>query len=352
MGPRVAESHPAPAVAVAPLTPALEDRYAAFVAGHPDALVSYRLGYRDLLVDLLGCRPRYAVALRGQAVVGVMPLMSLDGPLGTVLNSLPYFGSNGAPLVADAAGGIALAAWYARETARAGVAAATVVANPLAALSPRLDHDLVDRRIAHVTPLPAGEEPEAEILAAIDGSARRNVAKARRRGTAVTVENDGFATLEGLHRSSMAAIGAQVKDPEFFSAVDRHFRPGTDYDLYVGRIDGAAAAALLVFYSAAAVDYYVPAVSPAHRSDQPMAAVLLAALTGAARRGLPRWNWGGSWPSHESLQRFKAKWGGIPREYRYETKLGDARLLEATPQQLLSAYPGFFVLPFSHLAGA
>jgi hypothetical protein len=353
MAARVAGPGPTLAVAVTPLTPGLELGYATFVAGRPDALISYTLGYRDLLVDVLGCEPRYAVALRGEAVVGVMPLMSLDGPLGQVLNSLPYFGSNGGPLADDPAARDALGAWYAREAQREGVVAATVVANPLAALSAAsLDPDLLDLRIAHVTPLAAGDDPKAAILAGIDGSARRNVAKAHRRGTTVAVENQGFAELEALHRSSMAAIGAQVKDPAFFRAVPRHFRPGAEYDLYIARIDGAPTAALLVFYCAVTVDYYVPAVSPDHRSDQPMAAILLEAMTAAAARGLERWNWGGSWPSHESLQRFKAKWGGIPRDYRYETKLNDEALLRATPQQLLAAYPGFFVVPFSHLAGA
>jgi len=167
----------------------------------------------------------------------------------------------------------------------------------------------------------------------------------------VSIENTNFEALETLHGRSMAAIGAQIKTPAFFEAVGRRFQPSAEYDIYVGRIDGEPVAALLILYCGGSVDYYVPAASPAHRSEQPMAAVLFEAMVEAARRGYSRWNWGGSWPSHETLQRFKAKWGGIATEYRYATKINDTRVLRATPDALLQAYPGFFVVPFSELIG-
>jgi hypothetical protein len=80
-----------------------------------------------------------------------------------------------------------------------------------------------------------------------------------------------------------------------------------------------------------------------------MAMILLAAMSEAARRGFTNWNWGGSWPSHESLQRFKAKWGGQPRRYRYATNVGNPGLVKSTKAELLEQYPGFFVVPFDSL---
>ena len=337
---------------VAALSAEHELAYARFVEGHPGALISYTLGYRDLLVDLLGCRPRYAVALRDDAVVGVMPLMSLTGQAGTVLNSLPYFGSNGGPLAADALACEALCTWYEREARADDVAAATVVTNPGTAREVRIAHDFVDLRIAHVTPLGGPGDPEARLLAMIAGSARRNVAKARRCGIEVAIENDGFGELEALHRRRMEEIGAPAKATAFFVAVPSHFRAGVDFDLYVARLGDEAIAALLVFFCGGSVDYYVPAFSPAHRSQQPLAAILIKAMSDAARDGRARWNWGGSTRSQHSLQRFKAKWGGVAHEYRYETKINDRALLRARPHDILTAYPGFYVVPFSCLAGS
>ena len=332
------------------LRPSLEAEYDDFVRRSPAALISYSLRYRDFLVELLGAEPQYAVALQDGRVVGVLPLLGLDGPMGRVLNSLPYFGSNGGPLTADPEAERALLTWYSAAAGDPAVAASTVIENPLSARSSKPAHDLTDLRIGHVTSLVDEHGPREDILASLEGSARRNVNKALRVGVKVTTENDDLDVLQSLHVRSMSAIGAQVKSPEFFAALGRHFRPGEDFDVYVARVDGEAVAALLVFYCGRSVDYYVPATSPEHRQLQPLAAILHQAMTHASHRGFEHWNWGGSWPSHESLQRFKAKWGGVRTEYRYWTKVNDTSLLSATPDALLDAYAGFFVIPFSALA--
>ncbi|MGH9265387.1 MAG: GNAT family N-acetyltransferase [Acidimicrobiales bacterium] len=337
------------AVDVVELGPDGEEAYEHFVAHHPHALIYHSLRFRDFLVDLLGAGPRYGVALGGGGVVGVLPVMAADGPYGTVLNSLPYFGSNGGVLVATPAARAALGAWYDRM-AGTGVAAATVVANPLDTGADPPVHDVADVRIGCMTPLSGEGDPDERLTALIDGSARRNVAKAGRSGVQVDVDNgSGFGPLEEMHRAGMDAIGGRAKSPEFFAAVQRCFRPGDDYDVYVARIGDEVVAALLVFWYGAAAEYYVPATRPDRRSEQPMAAILHRALVDAAARGLRWWNWGGSWVSQENLIRFKTKWGGIPREYRYWTRVNDGDLLAAEPGRLTEGYPGFFVVPYASL---
>jgi CelD/BcsL family acetyltransferase involved in cellulose biosynthesis len=343
-------------VQVDELAPGQDTAYEAFVATHPHALLYHSLRFRDFLVDLLGCRPQYGVARVGGEVVGVLPLASAPGRYGRVLNSLPYFGSNGGILAATGPAGsearAALAEWYDGCAAAPGVAAATLIANPLDPDGAAPAHDVADVRVGCMTPLEGAGDPEERLLAAIDGSARRNVAKARRSRVEVGVDNTAFADLERLHRDGMEAIGGRAKTPAFFAAVPRCFRAGEDFDLYVARLDGDVVAALLVFFYGSVAEYYVPATNADSRPAQPMAAILHAAMTDAMRRGLRLWNWGGSWVSQENLVRFKVKWGGRPREYRYWTKVTNPDVLTAEPSELLAAYPGFFVAPFSSLRGA
>lgn len=170
-------------------------------------------------------------------------------------------------------------------------------------------------------------------------------------GTAVAIENDAEWLLEKLHNQSMAAIGAEAKSSSFFDALPGHFRAGIDYDIFVARVDDAPVAALLIFYTGTAADYYLPAVLPESRAGQPMALVLKTAMLHAAERGITHWNSGGSPPGHETLQQFKAKWGGEPSEYRYWTKINDPALFSTTPSDLRSGYPGFFVVPYDRLDG-
>jgi lipid II:glycine glycyltransferase (peptidoglycan interpeptide bridge formation enzyme) len=131
--------------------------------------------------------------------------------------------------------------------------------------------------------------------------------------------------------------------------VPKLFEAGRDWDVYVARVDGTVAAALLLFYFGGTVEYFTPAVEVRFRQLQPLAAVLDRALADAAERGLARWNWGGTWLTQTSLHRFKRKWGAEEAEYRYHTQLNDRSLLEATPEELRERFPHFFVVPFAAL---
>ncbi len=341
----------APAVRVSAVRPQHEVAYEQFVTSHPDALVFYTLGYRNLLREVLGCRPRYAIASQQGRIVGVLPLMETDGPYGTVLNSLPYFGSNGGPLVTGPDACEALVSWYHEQLYDGNISAGTLITNPLAPPSKLPDHDLVQVKIGHVTSLPA-DPREADLLRVLDKSRRWDIRKAERLGIRVSIDNDAIPTLRELHERSMSAIGAEAKAPAFFTALPKHFRAGADYDIFVARLDGAAIAALLVFYTGTSVDYFMPAVPPESRERQPLALILKTAMLYAVERGCERWNWGGSPSAHTTLQRFKAKWGGQPMEYRAWIRINDPAIYSASVDRLRSSYPGFFVVPYDSLGGA
>lgn len=338
----------APPVRVRDLRPADAAAYERFVASHSGSLVFYTLRYRDLLQEVLDCRPRYAIAYEDDRVVGVLPLMETEGPYGTVLNSLPYYGSNGGPLASTSKAYEALIAWYHQRLHDCNAAAGTLISNPLAPPTELPEHDLVQVKIGHLTTLPT-DAREADLLEVVDKSGRRNIRKAERLGARVTIDNDAVTALRELHERSMAAIGAEAKAPAFFAALPEHFRAGTDYDIFVARVHGDVVAALLIFYTGTSVDYFVPAVPPESRERQPLALILKTAMLHAVERGCALWNWGGSPSTHTTLQRFKAKWGGQPIEYRVWTRVKEQALLSVGVDQLRSGYPGFFVVPYDQL---
>lgn len=88
-------------VRVIELESSREPDYSAFLQDHPAPLITYSLRYRDMLCELLGCEPHYAIAVADERIVGILPLMSFLGKFGRVLNSLPYFGSNGGALATE-----------------------------------------------------------------------------------------------------------------------------------------------------------------------------------------------------------------------------------------------------------
>lgn len=336
---------------VVDLTPDREDEYERFVHGHQAALLYYSLRFRDFLVSLLDCSPRYAVAVSGGKIAGALPLMAARGRYGQVLNSLPYYGSNGGVLAEGPDAAHALQEWYQSAATDNQVAAATVMANPFDADPVALAHDLVDERVSAVTRFDVEDsDPGAQVLDLIDSSARRNIRRAAASGVVVHLENQSFAELQSLHRASMEAAGGEAKGDSFFTQVPMHFSPDREYKLYVARMEGSPVAALLLFYYGDTVEYYVPALHPEYRPFQPMAAILHRAMADAIIAGFSRWNWGGSWLSHSGLIRFKSKWGGRTGSYRYWTKVNQQGILLRTPEELVREYPGFYVVPFSALA--
>lgn len=330
--------------------------YDDFLAQVDVALLYHTRSYKMLLERLLGCESQYWLAINQGKIEGVLPLMASHGPYGTVINSLPYYGSIGAVLARNRNAQELLINKYNEIINEKGVASATMVSNPFDhASSHGVDHDLTDIRIGQVTGLPNGsrEEVANEIFKIITGSARRNINKARRCGISVFVDNMAMDFLYRVHVDNIMSIGGKPKSRLFFDLIPKIFEAGKEYRIYIARIGtrGEPVAALLVFYFKETVEYFIPATIREYRGQQPMAAILWRAIRDAGTMGYRQWNWGGTWVSQEGVYRFKKKWGARDLEYRYFIKLNNKKILEENPGRLGGYYKDFYVVPFSALEG-
>lgn len=306
-----------------------------FLRGRPEALVYYSGSYRGLLVELLGAEDRTLVARDGDEIRGILPLLYRDG----VYNSLPYYGSNGGVLgEADP-----LLEAYRELATETGTVSSTVVSNPFAPAGPVPVHNLLDARLAHFTSL------VGDPLARVEPSARRNVRRAAAAGIEVRADPEALPGLYALHEQNIRALGGRPKSRAFFDLVGSRLAAGTEWQLFAAYRGGALVAGLLLLYFGRTVEYFTPAIDHDHRSDQPLAAILSTAVEDAAARGYERWNWGGTWPTQESLRRFKLKWGAEELSYSYFVQLNRPELLDSTPDELYARYGDFFVLPYSEL---
>jgi hypothetical protein len=322
----------------------------AFVDAHPDGLVYYTPQYRRFLLAVLGpeCHCLHRIARRGGEVSGILPLLAFDAPFGRVLNSLPFFGSNGGVLASDIESEAALLAEYEKLAHAPGIAGATWVPHPFVQKAVP-DCDVEDERIAQWTVLPNASDRDA-ILGLVEPSARRNVAKASRVGVSVHETEAGLPFLEEVHRANMAAIGGRSKPHAFFEELPRTMQFGRDWTLYIATLEERPIAGLLLFMAAGTVEYVMPAIIESEREAQPTAALLVTAMSDAARRGFKIWNWGGTWLSQDTVHRFKRKWGAQERRYRYAVTLNDRSLLNETAARLSGSCPGFYVVPYGMLS--
>jgi GNAT acetyltransferase-like protein len=325
------------------------EAYDRFIHSHPHSLFYHSWRYREFLQALIGCQDEYLVAIDRGNIHAALPLMRTAD--GRIYNSLPFFGTSAGIIAADTLGYRALAAAYNDIACRPSTTAATIVGSQF---GPRLDaellsHNLVDHRIAQLTPLPADGDRHDQLMAAFDASARRNVRKAQSSGVSIDIDAGEMPQLTQMHRAGMDAIGGTPKTDKFFALVPRFFCPHEDYDLYVARYEGAVIAALLLFYFGRTVEYFVPAVDPGHRPLQGLAYLIATAMADASARGFTWWNWGGTWTTQTGVYRFKKKWGAVERSYSYYTQLNDETLRTWPRERLLATWPSFFVFPFHAL---
>lgn len=333
------------------LTPDLYEAYERLLLTQPGSLLYQSVRYMDMLVELLGCRQRTLLAIRycGE-VAAALPLMSSEGPYGTVFNSLPFYGSNGGLIGNDPDACAILTNEYNAMVEDRNVAAATVIENPLLEAGARgFRHELIDERIGQFTPIEYPSEHARALMASFHYKTRNMIRKAEKLGIKVAAENDQLDFLFSVHEQNMAEIGGLPKPRRFFTMLDRFFRPGTDYRLYVARLEGEAVAAVLVFLFNRTAEYFTPVVRKEYRETQALSAAIFQAMCEASRGGMTWWNWGGTWLSQDGVYRFKSRWGTRDLGYRYYTSVRNPALLEAGRGDLLKGYPHFFTVPFSAL---
>lgn len=322
-----------------------------FLRGLPEAMLYHSPKYHQLLTDLLGCRQCGAAVIDGNDLLGIAPLMEIDGPHGRVLNSLPFFGSHGGLLAQNHDARRVLGEWYRELVAGNDVAAATMVENPLApetSIEGISDSYAVDR-IGQFTPLDHEKSVPEVLMASFHSKTRNMVRKAKSVGVTVKTDTESLDTLASIHRENMRAISAHPKPNRFFELIPQVFKEVEEWQCWVGLKDGEVAAALLVFHFNGVTEYFTPAIREEDRASQALSLVIFEAMRDSAQRGMRWWNWGGTWRSQQSVYRFKSRWGTIDKPYRYRTVIRNRALLSLSPAELLAAYPSFYVLPFEAL---
>ena len=318
----------------------LHSSYNAFLESMPTMLY-YSLPFKNLLEDFLQCDSHYVVALEGDKIRGILPLMSKNGLYGEVLNSLPFYGSNGGIIAENADAYFVLREYY--NSFASTFASANYIQNPLIAESGGISHDFIDKRLSQWTKL----MDKDSLFASFAPSARRNIKKALRENIKVTTTRE-IDFLYQTHRENILANNGIPKEKIFFEKIAKYFSD-REYKIYMAFYNDKPIAALLLFYFRGIVEYYTPATLVEFRDLQALPLLIYAAMVEAYECGFEWWNWGGTWESQESLYKFKEKFGGAEKCYNYYCKLNNQEILNAKASELLREYPYFYVVPFDRL---
>jgi hypothetical protein len=326
-----------------------EREWDSFLRARRGGLFAHSIAYRDLLVAELGCEPEYLVAREADEIRGVLPVMWTEDAGGRICNSLPLHGSHGGPVGADEPAMRALIDAWNERAADPSTLASTMIENPfLERRAPEPLHELTDERFTQFTVLPPGGDERA-VKELISAEARSNVRRASRRGVSVELDNGALADIHRIHAETMGGFGARPKSWRFFGAIPAHLRAGADFDIWIARVERELAAALLVIRFNGVSEYFTSGTRDGFRGHHPHPALVFAALVHETRGGARIWNWGGTREGMDGVFHFKRKWGSRVGRYRYFVHVNDRSLLDASPEELVARFPGFYVVPFAAL---
>lgn len=305
-----------------------QDAYSEFVCNGERNLIYATLEYRDFLSAIIPGEPVYLLAVDGARIVGSLPYfqLAISGE-GTVINSLPWYGSHGACTLADESAGsvrTALLRRYVECASAPGVLSATMILSPdeeawRGQYEEVLEPCVRDMRIGQISELPPdGPELGRRLEMALSQKTRNLVRKSFKQGFSITVADEEWAWrfLGDTHLTNMRALGGRPKPWEHFLAMRTLF-PDRMRRLWVACLSGKPVAALLLLYFNRTVEYFVPTVTQEARPLQPLSCLIFEAMTDAIRSGYRWWNWGGTWASQATLHHFKAGWGAKDRPYSY-----------------------------------
>lgn len=339
---------------IASIGPEFSESYENFLRTHAETTLYQSWSYQRLLVELLGCHQEGILAIdEDENILAALPLMSMNGPLGVVYNSLPFYGSNGGLIGEDEIARSMLIATYNKMVVRAGVASSTIIENPLLLGGAQGGlYDYVDERVGQLTPLPATNNSKLALMDSFHYKTRNMIRKAEKLGVDVIIDNDAIPFLIHTHEENMREIGGLAKPRQFFDIFPSYFCPGKDYQIYVALIGGQPVAALLTFSYNRTVEYFTPVVRKEYRDSQALSAVIFRAMCDAADRGFAWWNWGGTWLSQDGVYRFKSRWGTEDKKYRYFTTVQNPAVLKSSHLEILRDYQSFFTVPFSALSSS
>jgi hypothetical protein len=344
-----------------------EYAYEEFIMNCSSAMLYHSLAYRRFLKDFLpsNAQDYYLLALENNRIVGALPTFLINGPLGTVLNSLPFFGSHGSLLISQDANPETpsfLANALKNLCTTQNVAFATVIDTPHITYEEHFEHALRfqydDRRIGQITNLPQEKEAckiNESLLNLYHQKTRNIVRKALRSDLAFGYDQslDTLNMLHTLHETNILGIGGIAKPKHFFEIIARHFQADKNYRVYTARTkDNEIVCTLLLLYFKDTVEYFVPATAASWRSAQPLSALIHIAMRDAVLDfGARTWNWGGTWLTQDGVYHFKSRWGATDHPYKYYTRvfLDEDRLHHVSSHSMLQGYPWFYTVPFSAL---
>ena len=319
----------------------------------PSVLAYHYPLYREMLQHIDIGETLYLGAFFGGDLVGVLPGFIKRASVGTVYNSLPYFGPNGGVICGDGCDKVPV------HRALLGHVMEFMKAesNPLTAsiYTPFLDEDIAiyDECLSNA----AVVEKYTQYLTLQDVAWNKklnyDIRKAANAGIVIDTEvNDGrIDALYKIYEDNCRDFNIPTKPNRCIEYLLTNGLRCGHVRVYFALLDDRIIAGLIVLWGGQTTSYYLPCCHNDFRTLQPNSLLIDSAVTDSKRSGMLYWNWESS-PSEESgVYKFKRKWGSQKSRYNvFIKRFATESYLESLGiENIVKHFPYYFAYPFSYL---
>jgi hypothetical protein len=343
------------------------DEYEQMLLSIPTSMLYASYGFQNFLKRILvDSDPLYIIARQHGNIVGALPaFLCKNLTYGNVLNSLPFYGSNGGILISPKAREqnyikMELLRTFYELAEQRNVSASTIVSSPFetdfAFYEDFSRATFRDERIGQITLLPeksSNGDLKDKLFEGFHKHTRNSIRKAEKSNLEIGYSGslETFEVLAQIHTENIESVGGLPKTWNVFKAIHDNFSYDQDYRVYTAQKDGQVISALLVFFYNRTAEYFTPATVESERIYQPMSQLIFEAMQEAVKRGCVYWNWGGTWLTQTGVYNFKSRWG--TRDFRYYYYIREHKfpnlLRTLSVREMATAYPYYYVLPYSEL---
>ena len=333
--------------------------YESFASSIPEAMVTFSPSWLGLIQSTAGGEGFMLTARQEGDLKAALPFfISPDRGHGTVLNSLPFFGSSSGVLIdteleqTDLIGKMLeqLVEEAQRRNCRSLVLISSLLdsehKNGLYRSVIMPDHE--DYRIGQATILDCGKE---ELIDRFAPCKRNNVRNAIRQGVTLreSCDAEDWDWVIQMHEVRMEAMGGTAKPKSFKTWGLDAIKNNPACRLTIAEIDGKRCAGLLTIQHGRFTEYAFPVSDWDLRASKGMFLLIHESMQYSIDTGKDIYNFGGTWKTQTSLYEFKNRFAASDYNYYYYIKILDKTVYDCTPEQLIDAFPMYYVIPFDAL---